>query len=177
MDKQIFYSVDLTDINNPTATVRLRYTNNTQNIDWRHTRYRSYTRIYVPEGSELISSKGAMTGDLTQTGGVPVVGDVDVTKELGKTVFGAFWAIEPRRTGELTFTYRLPQRVADQLNQENYHVLVQKQPGAITELTLDLSFGKKLLSATPPEEEPAFGDDRYQATFDVQKDTPVTVRF
>lgn len=177
MTKQIFYSVDLTDRNNPTATVRLRYTNNTQRIDWRYTRYRSYTRIYVPEGSELISSSGAMAGDLTQTGGVFVRGDVDVMRDLGKTVFGAFWSIEPRRTGELSFTYRLPPRVADQLMQEKYNLLVQKQPGAETELTLDLSFGKKLRQATPPEAETAFGDERYQANFDLLMDTPVSISF
>lgn len=177
MNKRIFYSVDLSDVNNPTATVRLRYTNNTQQIDWRYTRYRSYTRIYVPEGSQLISSSGAMAGDLTQTGRVFVPGEVDVTRDLGKTVFGAFWAIEPRQTGELTFTYRLPDRVADQIMTENYDLLVQKQPGAETELTLDLSLGKKLRQATPPEEPSAFGDDRYEATFDIVRDTPVTVSF
>jgi len=177
MVKHIFYSVDLTDKQNPTATVRLRYTNTTQSIDWRYTRYRSYTRVYVPEGSELISSRGAMAGDITQTGGIPVTGKVDVMKELGKTVFGAFWSIEPKKTGELEFTYRLPEYVVDQLRQGKYDVLIQKQPGAVTQLTLDLSFGKKLLSAMPAEAESAFGDNRYQAQFDLLKDTPVTVSF
>ena len=80
-DKKIFYSVDLTDAEHPIATIRLRYTNHTQNIDWRYTRYRSYTRVYVPEGSILLSSRGAMAGDITQTGGVPVAGKVDVDRK------------------------------------------------------------------------------------------------
>lgn len=148
MDKEVIYSVDATDPANPVATVRLRYKNNTQRIDWRYTRYQSYTRIYVPEGSQLISSQGAASPD--------------VYRELGKTVFAAYWVIQPGRTGELVFRYRLPSSVAARLQAGPYRFTAQKQPGARRKLTLDLSFGKNVVRAVPGEDENEFGDARYR---------------
>jgi hypothetical protein len=148
MDKEVIYSVDATDPANPVATVRLRYKNNTQRIDWRYTRYQSYTRIYVPEGSELISSQGAARPD--------------VYRELGKTVFAAYWVIQPGRTGELVFRYRLPPSVAARIQTGPYRFTAQKQPGARRKLTLDLSFGKNVVRAVPGEDENEFGDAKYR---------------
>ncbi len=147
MDKEIHYSVDATDPAGPIATVRLRYTNTNRAITWRYTRYRSYTRVYVPEGSVLLSSSATRP---------------DVFRELGKTVFGAFWVVEPGRTGELTFRYRLPSSVPALLMTGTYPLTVQKQPGSKARLTLDLSFGKKLKSAEPPEESEQFGDTHFR---------------
>ncbi len=56
MDKKVTYALDAHDPSHPTATVTLTYHNTTDHMDWRYTRYRSYTRIYVPEGATLISS-------------------------------------------------------------------------------------------------------------------------
>jgi hypothetical protein len=52
-----------------------------------------------------------MAKDLSQSGGRFIPGQVDVMRDLGKTVFGAFWSIEPGETRQLTFKYRLPARV------------------------------------------------------------------
>jgi hypothetical protein len=177
MDKRIEYKVDAKNPAAPIATVRLIYTNTNRAITWRYTRYRDYVRIYVPEGSELISSEGAMAKDLNQTGGRIIPGQVDVMKDLGKTVFGAFWSIEPGQTRELTFTYRLPARVSDPLiSKGEYQLLLQKQPGSHHRLTLDLLLGKKLVAASPPEAPADFGDDRYRATFDLSTDRLVQIR-
>ncbi len=164
MDKRIVYSVDTTDPAGPVATVRLRYTNTNTRFTWRYTRYRSYTRVYVPEGSELLSWSGGR--------GAP-----DVFNELGKRVFGAFWVIEPGRTGELVFRYRLPARVSGQLASDSYTLLVQKQPGAEAKLTLDLRFGKTVRSASPAEDESQFGDDRYRFETDLLKNETFRVGF
>jgi hypothetical protein len=149
MDKRVFYSVDFTDPSGPVATVRLRYTNTNRIFDWRYTRYRAYTRVYVPEGSELLSWAG-------------ISKNPDVFRELGKQVFGAFWVIEPGKTGEMVFKYRLPARIATMAGGDSYRFLAQKQPGSERTLTLDLLFGKNLQRATPPEDEADFGDTRYR---------------
>lgn len=156
MDKNIIYSIDATDPAGPIATVRLRYTNTNKTITWRYTRYRSYTRVYVPEGSELLSWSGSK-------------GSPDVTNELGKRVFGLFWEVPPGQTGELVFRYRLPSKVSEQIASNAYTLLVQRQPGAVTKLTLDLRFGKTVRRASPAEDETEFGDDRYRYENDLLK--------
>ena len=149
MDKRVFYSVDFTDPSGPIATVRLRYTNTNRVFDWRYTRYRSYTRVYVPEGSELLSWSG-------------ISKNPDVFRELGKQVFGGFWVIEPGNTAEMVYRYRLPARIKTLAESDSYRFTAQKQPGSERTLTLDLLFGKNVRRATPPEDEADFGDNRYR---------------
>jgi len=178
MKKKITYKLDARNPAHPIATVTLTYTNTAKKIDWRYTRYRSYTRVYVPEGSELISSKGAMKDDRYKTGGVAVPGTVNVTKELGKTVFGAFWSIEPGHTGTLSFTYKLPPSVLANVTTTGYHLDWPKQAGADnTQLTLDLSFATTLKSAVPSEDASQFGDARYEYTTDSLLDRVFNISF
>lgn len=178
MDKNVLYQVDATDPQGPTATVTLTYTNTNKTIDWRYTRYRSYTRVYVPEGSMFISSSGAMKDDRYRTGGVAVPGRVDVMKELGKTVFGAFWSIEPGKTGTLMFKYRLPQTTVEKLTSDQYRLDWQKQPGADkTQLTLDLKLGKNIKSAVPAEPQDKWGDARYEYETDSLVDRTFEIKF
>lgn len=178
MRKDVTYELDAHDLSNMVARVKLTYTNTNPTITWRYTRYRSYTRVYVPEGSILLSSRGAMKDDVYRTGGVKVPGTVDVMRDLGKTVFGAFWSIEPGQTGALEFTYRLPSMVSEQIAAGRYHLDWPKQPGAdTTRLTLDLRFGKKLLSATPEEDPHRWGDARYEFKTDSLEDRKFEMRF
>lgn len=178
MDKRVTYQVDAKDPAHPMATVTLNYANTNHDITWQYTRYRSYTRIYVPEGSMLVSSSGTMKDDLHNTGGVLVPGVVDVTKELGKTVFGAFWAVEPGKAGTLSFTYQLPPASVESLSRGAYHLDWPKQPGADkTRLTLDLLFGKNVVSATPPESQNKWGDARYQVGTDTSIDRTFDLQF
>ncbi len=177
MNKTIRYSVDMTDPNGPTATVTLHYTNTHHTIDWRYTRYRDYVRVYVPEGSTLVSSNGAMLNDITKTGGHVIPGKVDVFHDLGKVGFGAFWSIEPGETRDLRFTYRLSQEVVSVLQSGSYKLLVQKQPGNRSQLTLDLLFGKKLSSAMPAESQGEYGDNRYRVSLPLDKDQKIEVGF
>ncbi|MEO5928027.1 MAG: DUF4012 domain-containing protein [Patescibacteria group bacterium] len=164
MKKAVTYSLNMNDPRGSVATVKLTYTNTAKGLaDYRYTRYRTYTRVYVPEGAQLLSSSGAMKNDIHITGGRVVPGVVDVMKELGKTVYGAFWSIEPNHTGELTFTYLLPQAVADQVATGAYHLDWLKQAGVDDEeLTLDLSLGKNITSAVPAEDESKWGDARFE---------------
>lgn len=168
MDKTIQYSLDARDPSHPKATVKLVYKNTNQSITWRYTRYRSYTRIYVPEGSVLLSSSGAMAGD--RQGG----GKVDVMKELGKTVFGAFWSIEPGRTGTLSFTYELPPSTIPACGA--YRLDLPKQSGADqTTIDLNLAFVRPILKAVPAEDKAKWGDAVYQIETDSTTDRNFSV--
>lgn len=169
MQKSVRYSIAPNGEGDLIATVTLNYKNQATRLangdptNFKYTRYRSYTRIYVPEGAELISSEGAMLNDRYQTGGRLVEGTVDVTHELGKTVFGAFWSIEPNTSQALRFTYRLPKSVVDNIRAGTYSLDWQKQSGNdAVGLTLDLSFGKTLQSAVPAEDSSEWGDASYR---------------
>lgn len=179
MKKTIAYRLDATNPAGPTATVTLRYQNAPPPTgDYRFTRYRTYTRVYVPEGSQLISSNGAMKDDLNKTGGKMIPGTVDVFNELGKTVFGAFWSIEPGKIGELSFTYRLPSDVATKISQGSYRMDWMKQVGIDNaRLTLDLLFGKKLKTATPSEDPKQWGDSKYELQMDSLVDRQFEMTF
>ena len=171
VDKTATYMIDAENPDSVLATIELRYKNNatgygggSDQINYKYTRYRSYTRVYVPEGSELVSSSGAMENDRYLTGGRFTPGRVDVYKELGKTVFGAFWSIEPKTEQMLTFTYRLPKEVSDQILSGNYHLDWLKQSGNDQMgMNLDLSFNRSVLRAMPAEESVEWGDSRYVA--------------
>ncbi|MCR4280022.1 MAG: DUF4012 domain-containing protein [Candidatus Komeilibacteria bacterium] len=102
-------------------------------FSWDTTRYRTYTRIYVPEGAILTDWSGAMENDRT-----PLAGKIDIYQEAGYTVFGAFIAIEPGQSGRLSFSYRLPQ-----LRRAEYSLLYQKQPGT-RDLLKTMIFSEKI---------------------------------
>lgn len=115
---------------------------------WNSSRLRSYTRVYAPLGSTLISSKGAMDNDkIREPEQKP--GTVDVSQEHGKTVFGAFFVTEPKETTSLTFTYKLPANIGQQIEKGSYNLLYQKQPGTNHHLTLDLDFAKTIGNSVP----------------------------
>jgi hypothetical protein len=117
-----------------------------------------------------------MQTDKNKAGGKVVPGMVEVYRDLGKTVFAAFWAIEPGESRTLSFTYRLPTPVADALRLGAYRLLVQKQPGSKARLTVDAAFAKKVVAATPPEEPKEFGDMRYRVRLPLHVDETVDVR-
>ena len=178
MRKTITYTVDATNPLKPIASVSLGYQNLAQEFSWRYTRYRSYSRVYVPEGSTLISSKGAMQNDLNQTGGKFIPGNVDVMKDLGKSVFGAFWSIEPRRSGTLSFTYNLPANVIQDLQNGKYHLDWPKQPGADnTEFNVKIILPRNIIKANPPEPDAKWGDNIYEVQTDSQEDRSFDVSF
>lgn len=124
MSRSIQYELTVQE-STASAKVSITYTNNGK-FTATTTRYRTYTRAYVPLGSVLTESSGAMNNDKLH-GARP--GTVDVYDDLRKTVFGAFISIEPGTSGTLSFTYTLPQSVAYAVKNGTYELSVQKQPG------------------------------------------------
>jgi hypothetical protein len=124
MKKNIHYN--LKEVNNRLeSSLKLSYYHG-GDFDWRTTRYRSYTRILAPLGSELINIEGLNMSEADLI-------DYD-DPHLNKRVFGFFWTIEPGRSRELTINYYLPNRIKEQLSSNNqYNLYIQRQPGSRNE--------------------------------------------
>ena len=111
------------------AETRVNY-QNMGTFTWKTTRYRSYTRLYVPEGSQLISVEAG--------GKVYKPEDVDTVNEFGKTSYAVFFEVEPQTSKEVVWKYQLPNSIVEQIKNGEYQLLVQKQPG-IEKMNLQLN--------------------------------------
>ncbi|MFH1366774.1 MAG: DUF4012 domain-containing protein [Patescibacteria group bacterium] len=104
---------------------------------WKTTRYGSYFRLYVPEGSRLIDIVGTNE-------------EKESVNELGKTYFGSFMTVEPGETVKILFIYELPETIKELLSDKNYNLLVQKQAGAANyDLNLNFEFNRKIKEFSP----------------------------
>ncbi len=176
VDKKIDYSLWLASDGKYHVKVVITYKNNGW-FDWKTTRYRTYTRVYVPEGSILVKGDGMMENDKTLD---PLrrPGQIEVKNELGKTYFGAFISVEPKETRSLSFEYILPEKVKKQIEGGLYKFFVQKQVGTFGHpLTLNLNFGKKIKSASPAERQEEWGDEIYKLQTDLRVDREIEIKF
>src|SRR3989344_7682206 len=87
--------------------------------------YRDWIRIYVPKGSILIKASGTEVR-------------LTASEDLGKTVFEGFLTIRPEGTAKIELEYTIPIKVQDQ-----YKLLIQKQPGTPGHTYEIEAFGKK----------------------------------
>jgi hypothetical protein len=144
------------------AQVDIKY-EHTGGFDWRTTRYQTYTSIMTPIGSELLYTNGANASQY---------------EELGMTRIGSYFVVEPGKTGTLTFKYKLPDFIAEAIEEDVYKLSIIKQMGSQqAALTLDLDFGKKLRAALPSEDESQFGDHKYYLNTNLVQDSEVLVQF
>ncbi len=147
-------------------------------FSWNMTRYRTYTRLYVPKGSTLLRIEGSEADDLTQNPS-HAPAPFDVGEEFGLTSFGTFTSIEPGESKDLVFEYTLAPEVAEALEGgAPYRLQVLKQPGSQNiGLTLDIAFGKNVARAEPPENRIRWGDARYSLETVLSADTTFVVAF
>jgi len=118
-----------------TARVHLELTYRHRSLPmWNITRYKDYVRVYVPHGARLLSSSGFVAGEHSSERG-----EIDISGEHGKVVFGGFFVVEPKGSKTVSFDYQLPQSVVDSMNGGLYTIFVQKQSGISNQLfSLDL---------------------------------------
>ena len=137
MGKAIEYSLNQGS-NGLFAKLKINYSHR-GSFDWKTTRYRSYTRVYVPRGSELIKSWGG--SDV----------EVEVYDEGDKTVFAGFVSIEPGKINNIYLEYKLPNDInISTIAQKEYSLYFQKQAGAkIEELKVNLNFDSIIESYKP----------------------------
>lgn len=132
--KSINYQIDLQK-DKIKSNLQLNYRHE-GGFDWRTTRYRSYTRVYLPLETKL--------ENIDSFGGVKIDKDSVVSyedKELKKTVLAFFFTLEPGLAGGINVDYRLSDNFLKTFRDNNYLLLIQKQSGRKTE-----SFNFSLLS-------------------------------
>ncbi len=166
VNKSIDYSLQET-ADGLVARVRVNYANR-GTFTWKTTRYRSFTRVYVPKGSKLIKAAG-YSGNQE---------DVVVGEELGKTYFGALVEIEPGKIGGLSFEYKLPYNLYASYKNGDYGLTVQKQPGArIGELNLDFQFLRSIKAYEPAVFYSYITGSRFRYKSDLQSDKNFSLKF
>ncbi len=142
-------------------------------FDWRTTRYRTYARVFVPKGSRLIKTTGAMFKEKSSE--APII---EEGLEKDKMWFGTFIAIEPGKKGELSFEFYLAPQIVSLIESGKYDLLVQKQIGTLSHgLTLVLDFDKKISNALPAEDPSDFGDNVYKIKTNLRLDKVFNVDF
>ena len=166
ISRTLTYGVASTASGKIVATASMKY-HHSGGFTWRTTRYRDYVRIYVPEGSKILSVTGATeASSMNATKDLP-----DEGSENGLHWFGSYITVEPGKKGQLTFTYILPERIRLGVERGEYELKVQKQAGTLnTRLTLGLNFDKNLSSADPAEPVEKFGDAKYEFVTGLDKD-------
>jgi len=116
----------------------------------------SYIRVYVPQGSRLVSAQGFTQVDAPrleladqkadpdaeaweQASVVDTVSGTLVGKESGKTIFGNWLELRGGQTKTVTLTYELPFTMTGDV--DHYSLLWQKQPGTLNQhYSYNLSF-------------------------------------
>ena len=94
-----------------TKTVTITYKNPEKQDGWLNSILPTWVRVYVPKGSQLITSEG-------------LEAKAEPYEDLGKTVFAGFFQLRPEGMAKVTFKYTLPIKVS-----KEYKLLIQKQPG------------------------------------------------
>lgn len=138
-----------------TVTITRTHKGGDTPYEWWNKVNADYLRVYVPKGSELISSQGTTWEfpeaplDYERLGfkrDMDVVREetmmtvdkksgVRVSEDAGKTVFGAWVYVSPKESVTVEYRYRLPFRIdMEALKKdegESYSILYQKQSGSI----------------------------------------------
>lgn len=90
-------------------------------------RFKDWLRVYVPIGSQVISVEGSEDGTVSD-------------QELNKTYFTGYVELGVGEAKTLKFKYYLP---AGKVNDNNYSLTLQKQPGIDSEIHVVEAAGKK----------------------------------
>lgn len=144
-------------------------------FDWKTSRYRTYTRVYLPLQTQLLDVEGSWLNDKTQNP-TRAVGSVDEVSELGLTSFGTFTSVEPGEENTLAFEFVLSPEVVEAIESGIYDLTVLKQAGAQNNaLTLGLDFGKNVTQASPAEDSGEWGDDVYRLNTILDQDVQIRV--
>lgn len=116
------------------AKFTVAYHHGSATTNWRISAYKTYARLYVPVGSELIKVEGARTK--------PVI-----SVENNRTNFGVLINVAPGETKNVSFYYKLPKSVL----LPNYGLYIQKQPNSVVnKLVIDAKSKLKVKSFSPP---------------------------
>ncbi|KKT89897.1 MAG: hypothetical protein UW95_C0006G0027 [Parcubacteria group bacterium GW2011_GWC1_45_14] len=156
-----------------TVSVTRKHNGGNSDYEWWNKVNANYMRVYVPEGSQLLSVEGQTReineppldyeklgfkkDKLVQREEESVVTDENtgtrIYKEDGKTVFANWTYVSPQETMTITYKYVLPFKLFPALfnsdkHVDSYSLVAQKQAGSVgsdlvSEVTYPDSYGKK----------------------------------
>ncbi len=171
IDQRVLYTVDLSDLQAPTATLSITYTHRISGPEtcneldalaragktyetWMVNCYQDYLRILIPGGSELIDAPARPIPAEWTWDESPDPGEISVqTGEAGTTILSVFLAIPLGGTHETYAHYALPANVLTQkAGVWHYQLTVQKQPARGNlpyTIRMQLPAGATLVAATP----------------------------
>lgn len=109
--EEVEQNIQVTDDGTVTKTLTLTYKNSQDYDGWLNSVLPNWTRVYVPEGSEILDVEGFEDPGETYS-------------EHGKTVISGGFELRPQGVKKIIITYKLPFKVEDK-----YKLLIQKQPG------------------------------------------------
>ena len=104
-------------------TLENTYKNPEKQDGWLNSVLPNWLRIYVPKGSEIISTEGLENVQ-------------DTYEEFGKTVFAGYVEVRPLGVAKAIIKYKVPVVIG-----KDYKLMIQKQPGKDTSL-YTLNYGK-----------------------------------
>ncbi len=192
--ESIAYTVDLRDSQQPQATLMLRYQHGGPQTNERcyhfhkpvnftyaqrmRQCYWDYARVYVPEGSRLISATpNPIPGRMLLTGKGRAGAAEILPNEASKSVFATFFVLPPGQRAETRFVYTLPPDVVEQSGDVvTYRLYIQKQGGKTEvplSIHLSLPAGFEIEHSAPmPTEQNSSG-----VTYSVPAKTDVQLEF
>ncbi|MFH0814747.1 MAG: DUF4012 domain-containing protein [Candidatus Falkowbacteria bacterium] len=123
-------------VENPSAELKIKYDHQGK-FDLLVTRYRSWTRVYLPKDIEILD---------VQISGKKIT-DYVVSDELDKKVVGLFLNVEPQTSEVIMIKYKFGKNWQEQLKQLGYSLIIQKQIGLPSiDVSLDLTLPKNVPS-------------------------------
>lgn len=149
MERSVDYQLTVDQQDNLMSQLTVTYRHTLEPVKDLITRYRTYTRVYLPADTWIERAYIERGGQRQEL----VIGrDIIISNELGKRVAGTFLVIEPKNEAKLILEYRLPDRIRDQYLAGEYQLLIQKQPGtAGHNLVVDLDLGQTINRSTGPD--------------------------
>ncbi len=157
IDEHIHHQVSIEDDGSiiDTVSITRKHNGGDTPYDWWNKVNADYMRVYVPQGSELLSTRGTTwefgqepldyerlgfgrDADVVREEASMVIDEksgVRISEDAGKTVFGAWVYVSPKESVTVEYQYRLPFRVDMPALRsggvDSYGVLYQKQSGSI----------------------------------------------
>lgn len=140
-----------------TLTIKKSHNGGSSQYDFYNKVNADYLRVYVPEGSMLIDASGhtieknkspidydeaefKKDTDVIEVESSMIIDEKTKThiyKESGKTVFGNWVFVSPKKDVEVVYKYRLPQRYDFS---GDYEIVAQKQSGSKAKLNWQIDF-------------------------------------
>ncbi|KKS43802.1 MAG: hypothetical protein UV05_C0020G0008 [candidate division CPR1 bacterium GW2011_GWA2_42_17] len=151
--RKVSVSVAEVEKNTLRHTVNVFYQNDAPGFTEFTTRYRTYTRLYLPAAAVFVAAGGFVSEAKAK-----IPGAADIYKDGEFTVIGGFFALDPKTSGSFTVVYDVPLtqdkvyfNYQKQVGQKDSVVLKTQKPWTIQYLVGDLSY-RDQISFIPDED-------------------------